>query len=271
MPSQPQGQGHVHGHIQGQGLVFAGGCPRSGLAVLRRLLTADRRLYCGSDTGIAAAIAQQWDAFATQLSGLHESSFDLPPEAVRANMAGLIDDLLGAPLKHKDDVRVIEKTPLNILTFERLAALLPGARFIHVVRDGRDTAHSLLERDWRDGSGQPLAYVSRPDMAVEYWSQMVEKGLKAEKAIGRRRCLRVRYEALVRQPADMLGRIQRFLGLEPKRITRFDHPLDWQGLECDSLPALNSPISTQYLRRDQALEPLMGERQKTLMKTLRAR
>lgn len=255
----------------GHGLVFAGGCPRSGLSVLRRLLTADRRIHCGSDTGIAASIAMQWDAFASQLAGLHEESFDLPPDAVRANMAGLIDDLLGAPLKHYPDARVVEKTPQNLITFERLATLLPGARFLHVVRDGRDVVHSLLERDWRDRDNRPLAYVTRPEAAMEYWSQMVEKGLEVEKRIGRRRILRVRYEALVRQPADMLGRIQRFLALEPKRITRFNHTVEWSGLERDSLPALNGPISLKHLRRGRALDPLMGERQKSLMKALRAR
>lgn len=255
----------------GRGLVFAGGCPRSGLAVLRRLLTADRRIHCGADTGVAAAIAMQWDAFASQLATLHADSFDLPPDAVRANMAELVDDLLGVPLRHYPECRVVEKTALNVVTFERLAALLPEARFLHIVRDGRDVAHSLLERDWRDPQGQPFPHVSRPEAAISYWSQLLEIGLKAEEAIGRRRCLRVRYEALVRQPADMLMRIQRFLGLEPRRITRFDHPVEWSGLETDSLPALRGRITTAHLKRGRALDTLMGEHQKKLMRTLRAR
>ena len=39
--------------------MFAGGCPRSGLTLLRRLLDAHSRIHCGPDTGLPPAIALQ--------------------------------------------------------------------------------------------------------------------------------------------------------------------------------------------------------------------
>ena len=59
------------GRSDGQGLVFAGGCPRSGLTLLRRLLEPHRHAHCGPDTGLPPSIAMQWQNFARELGPLH--------------------------------------------------------------------------------------------------------------------------------------------------------------------------------------------------------
>lgn len=44
-----------------------------------------------------------------------------------------------------DNLRLLEKTPSNTLRLSFVAAVLPGARFVHLVRDGRDVAASAAK------------------------------------------------------------------------------------------------------------------------------
>ena len=67
--------------------VFLGGCPRSGLTLLRALLSTHPGIYCGSDTVLAPPIVMQWKSFSTSLGQLHSTDFALDSEAVRQNMA----------------------------------------------------------------------------------------------------------------------------------------------------------------------------------------
>ncbi|MHA6288334.1 sulfotransferase family protein [Maricaulis sp. CAU 1757] len=245
------------GPARGRNLVFAGGCPRSGLTLLRRLLDAHSRIHCGPDTGLPPAIALQWQHFARGLGDLHARDFGLQAEAVRDTMARLMTDLIAAPLQTRPDHRLVEKTSLNITAFEALARLLPEARFLHVVRDGRDVAHSLLERDWRDAQGRAFAHVCRPDAAFKYWSDLTAIGLRAEQAIGPDRVLRVRFEDLVRRPKASLTEITRFLGLryEPAQLHFARRPIHLAGLEPDSQPWLDRPLTAKRIGRGSVLPP----------------
>ena len=251
----------------GRRFVFAGGCPRSGLTVLRALLAGHSRLACGPDTGLPPSIAFQWNAFATQLGTLHAAEFDMDGEAVRANMARLLTELIGEPVRGTPQHLLVEKTALNVVAFEPLAKLLPEARFIHVVREGRDVAASLLERDWRDSNGHRFAHTVRPDAALKYWSDLTGIGLKAEAALGPR-IIRVRYEDLVTRPKAALTSLTRFLGLawEPAMLHLASRDMALYGLEEDSREALSGPLSRKHVgryKRDERLRhapPFVGQR-----------
>ena len=234
--------------ILGARLIFAGGCPRSGLTLLRRMLSPHSRIECGPDTGLAPSIAMQWQAFAQQLGDLHARDFDLQAEDMRQAMAALLTGLFETPLTRFPDHVLIEKTALNVAVFEHLGRLLPEARFIHVVRDGRDVAASLLERDWKDANGTPFPHVTRLDAALKYWSDLVTLGLKAERALPGR-VLRVPYEELVRRPKATLTAVCEFLDLEYERtLVHFaGYPIELKGLERDSLPLINKPLTQRRI------------------------
>jgi hypothetical protein len=83
--------------------------------------------------------------------------------------------------------------------------MFPEARFIHLVRDGRAVAASLLELDW----GPNNAFD-----AAQYWMARCAPGLAAESRLGRDRVLRVRYEDLVSETEATLRRVVSFAGLE---------------------------------------------------------
>lgn len=245
----------------GAGFVFLGGCPRSGLTLMRRLLSGHSRIHCGPDTGLPVAIAMQWDNFATQLGELHRQDFDLNAEEVRANMASLLTGLLGEPIQGGAGRILVEKTSLNILAFERLGRLLPQARFVHIVRDGRDVASSLQQRDWRDADGRPFAHVSEPGAALKYCYDLTGIGLQAEAALGPERCLRLRYEDVVKKPRRSVTALLRFIGLEYEAATLnyAGQPIELMGLERDSLPLLDEPITTARIGGGRGLAPLAGE------------
>ena len=233
--------------FDGAGVCFLGGAPRSGLALMRRFLSGHPQIRCGADTGIAPAIAMQAADFAAKLGSLHQTEFHLADAQVRAIFGKLVAKCLGAG----GDGRIVcEKTSLNILVFERLAMLLPKARFIHVVRDGRDVVSSLLMRDWRNPkTGVRFPHVTDPAAAATYWNALAEVGVKAESALAPSgRVMRVSYESLVASTQETVASICRFLGVaEDSRIIDDPRSIEWVGMELDSLPLLLQPVTTAHV------------------------
>jgi hypothetical protein len=83
--------------------------------------------------------------------------------------------------------------------------MFPDARFIHLVRDGRGVAASLLPLDWG-----PNNIVQ----AAEFWMARCAFGLAAELELGPERVLRIRYEDVLGDPETTLRRIATFAGME---------------------------------------------------------
>src|SRR4051794_2153218 len=99
----------------------------------------------------------------------------------------------------------IDHTPTNFRRARTLLRIFPAARFVHLVRDGRAVAASLLPLDW--GPNNSLH-------AAEFWMARCALGLAAELELGDTRVLRVRYEDVLQKPEASLRRIADFAGLE---------------------------------------------------------
>jgi hypothetical protein len=99
----------------------------------------------------------------------------------------------------------VDHQPGHVREMERLAAHFPGLRTIHMVRDGRAVAASILPLDW--GPNQIHS-------AANFWAQRVAMGLALRHYLGEERWHQVRYEDLVTDPHRELSRICAFLGLE---------------------------------------------------------
>jgi hypothetical protein len=113
-----------------------------------------------------------------------------------------------------------------------MTRLFPEARYIHLVRDGRDVAFSpflapkaafwrkIYFNDDRIGSWRGHAMSQRAYRAHGHlfnaarWVNSVTLG-RAHGAMLGERYLEVRYEALVADPAGELARLAAFLGVEP--------------------------------------------------------
>jgi hypothetical protein len=107
----------------------------------------------------------------------------------------------------------VDHTPTNFRRGRTLLRMFPEARFIHLVRDGRAVAASLLPLDW--GPNNTL-------QAAEFWMARCAAGLAAELELGSNRVLRVRYEDVLAEPEISLRRIASFAGLdyEPAMVAK---------------------------------------------------
>lgn len=88
-----------------------------------------------------------------------------------------------------------DKTPGYVLDMPLIAEILPEARFIHVIRDGRDVALSLL----------PLWFgPSTLEEAARWWEERVRAGRRDASSV---QYIEVRYERLVLDTRTELRRI----------------------------------------------------------------
>jgi hypothetical protein len=126
-----------------------------------------------------------------------------------------------------------DKTPLYLAFVDEIAAVWPDARFIVLVRDGRDVALSLLRVPF--GPNNVWA-------AARFWARGIRLGLEAtERHPGR--VLTIRYEDVVAEPRSELRRVFQFLGLE------YDDPMARIGIRRDSVASWRRGMSA----RDQRL------------------
>ena len=122
---------------------------------------------------------------------------------------------------HQNKPRYADKTPKYVKDMARLTNLFPEARFVHIVRDGRDVVLSFQSLTWG------------PDAAIEAalrWRNWVELGRAAARDSGEDKYMEVRYEELAADaPADSAGRLRvpvaRVLGSDAPlhRARRSDH------------------------------------------------
>ncbi len=143
---------------------------------------------------------------------LHGIDFDVEALADRFHSEGrdsipaLIDGLFSANAEGEGCARWGDKTPYYVLHLPTLARLFPDARFIHIIRDGRDCALSMRARA-RDLNVYNLYH------AAKFWEQYVQAGQAAGEELGEERYLEIRYEDLVADQEDRVRRICEFLDL----------------------------------------------------------
>ncbi len=136
----------------------------------------------------------------------------------------------------------IERSGSSVDTVGELVALFPEARFVHIHRDGRETALSMREYpvlrvaiqvmygllgeieysheglsrlERRDPAAIDRLLETRPPVELfgRYWSELIQQGWPAVEALGPERVLDLRFEDLVVEPAAALRRIHDFFEL----------------------------------------------------------
>jgi hypothetical protein len=99
--------------------------------------------------------------------------------------------------------RWADKTPLYLAHLDELDAVWPDARFVVLVRDGRDVALSLMHVPF----GPNNVWAS-----ARFWADGIRRGEEAERRYPGR-VLTVRYEDVVADPRSETRRICEFVGL----------------------------------------------------------
>ena len=143
-----------------------------------------------------------------------------PPEAVHREMeadlqAVLADHLSGLP---GDAVAWGWKEPRSIYLLRFWNETMPGVRFLHFVRDGRDLAFSenqnQLKTHGKAVLGDDLRKAKTPIRSIALWNRVNATAADyGESALGPR-YLRVRFEDLCAEPGPVVTRVYEFFGLE---------------------------------------------------------
>lgn len=199
------------------------GAPRSGTTWLQRLMAAHPSVASGQETDLLDDYAGLWvDLWERQLpadpaewaSRRHKG---LPAvlttqefsDLLRAAVSGVYARI--AALKPGARL-VLDKNPGYARRTALIADLLPDARIVHVVRDGRDVTASLV----RAGQGWGRGWApSRVDRAAVRWRDRVQAVLGA--GLGPDRLLTVRYEDLQADGVAVLLRCLAFVGVDADR------------------------------------------------------
>jgi Sulfotransferase family len=104
--------------------ILIGGCEYSGTTLLRHMLDRHPSIMPGSKGTV----------FLERITPVMEN----------ADLFGFHPD----EIKRSDNPVWADKTPRNALRLSFVQKHLPNAYFIHVIRDGRDVACSLLSQSW---------------------------------------------------------------------------------------------------------------------------
>jgi hypothetical protein len=122
--------------------------------------------------------------------------------------------------------------PDDVLHIPRIKADLPDALFVHIIRDGRDIALSLMKM----GEFRPFPWSRKPRGLLEtalYWEWMVRTGRRHGRQIPAD-YIEVHYEDLVNDPRRTLATLGEFL----------DHDLDYNRIQSTGLGRLSESNSS---------------------------
>ncbi len=204
---------------------FFVGCSRSGTTLLRAIFTAHPQMAIPDEAHYVMQMLrsrekyERPDGFAVEVF-LHDllnhklfPAWVLPKEVVqesfRATPPGNYPDavrrVFSLHARQWGKPRYGDKSPRNVLNLPLLAEAFPEAVFVHIIRDGRDVALSLLELPW-----------AGPDTIVEaatYWRRRVQRGRKGGRSIGSSRYREVRYETLLEDPESTVRSLCEFIKL----------------------------------------------------------
>jgi hypothetical protein len=205
---------------------FIGGAPKSGTTWLQLMLNAHPEISCRGEghfpDRLLPVLVRAMKEHNATLEMKNRSIFDgLDGQPLFTNRhvyylaAAAMSVMLGQPPKAQAAHCVGDKTPDNVRFFPLLATLFPRARFIHLVRDGRDCTVSAWFHNLRvDAVALTRRFPSLGDFASYYaqiWVENVSLGAKFA-AAQPKRCLAVRYEDLSQGPLHLLGLLCEFLG-----------------------------------------------------------
>jgi hypothetical protein len=126
----------------------------------------------------------------------------LPP---RPKFANVIETAFLAYADENGKPRWGDKTPIYVQNLPVLARLFPLARFVHLIRDGRDVALSYLSVPWGPASIW---------QAARQWKRGVTAGRNSGRELGPAHYLELRFESLVADPRALLKQVCDFASIE---------------------------------------------------------
>jgi Sulfotransferase family len=214
--------------------VFFVGCSRSGTTLLRRIGDAHPELaivreqqwlprYWEWGIGITSEGIVNSDLLDMLLSDRRFTAMEVPFKRVAeliessppTHYSHLVTELFDLHGEIKGKRFVGEKTPKYVRYLRTLHQLWPHAKVVHLVRDGRNVALSLLEWGKAERNvGRFSTWDEDPvATAALYWEWNVRLGREAVALLGPDRYYELRYEALIADPELECRKLCEFLDI----------------------------------------------------------
>jgi len=174
------------------------------------VLQASGRLRFGPDQALAAIKEdprRRWNDF-----GITEDELLDRLEAIpRFNTSDALRAFYATYAEKQGKPYWGDKTPTYVKTMRRIQRVLPEARFIHVIRDGRDVTLSNNKRMRERGHREPIP----AERSATRWRRRIESARADSAHLGQ--YLEIRYEDLVTDTEPALRRVCDYieLGFDP--------------------------------------------------------
>lgn len=188
--------------------IFVLGAPRSGTTLMQALLLSHPGL---AGVPFETGMFIYRNLYDDGIKGIAVDDF-LRMRSESQDIVDLCDRVAAHVTRGGAGRRCVDKTPQHVLRLRFLLRHFPEARFIHMIRDGRDGYCSARKHEFmRRGHGR-----SAREFAL-YWRRCIRARRREG---GEPRIHYVRFEDLVVRPEETMSAVMAFLGLDfrPEQI-----------------------------------------------------
>jgi len=203
--------------------VFIFGCARSGTSLLSRILNSHPNIAVPYESHLYN-VFMPWLKYYGDLSedknrrqlicDMHDILHDWSPRVDKDaafnatkqyDIHGVIDGVISSYSTAQGKKRWGEKSPWHVFYWKEILEGFPNAKFIHIVRDGRDSSAS-----WMQARFGPKHYY----MLAKRWKEYLETVAEFKQAIGKDNVLDIRYEDILADQEAATRKICGFIGEE---------------------------------------------------------
>lgn len=202
---------------------------RSGTTLLRSMLAAGNQVAVPPEIQNLPVLPGKFIAYRglgwEDLSRLIISNFESHHHfnLWQMNMAPAYQRIINLPQKERTLAKIIDEvymtyaaqvfpeagiwgdqSPINTYSLPNLNKIFPKAKYIHLLRDGRDVVSSIVKR-----MGDKYLYEG-----INRWKTSIKRIRHFQKVVDTNQYLEIRYEDLVQEPEQTLKEISLFLGVE---------------------------------------------------------
>lgn len=214
--------------LQAEQPVFIVSSGRSGTTLMRSMLVAGGQIAIPAETQIIHMLpikfhttrGLSWDDQVRLIIASFESHRNFPLWQV--NLADAYQKSLALPEDQRSLARIInevyftyaaqafpearvwgDQSPIHTFYLPYIKKVFPKARYMHLLRDGRDVVSSMVTRHGDD-------YLFE---AVLRWQTSLKRIKSFQKGLDPEQYIEVRYENLVREPEPTLQKVCAFVGI----------------------------------------------------------
>jgi hypothetical protein len=212
--------------ISDRTLFFIGGSPKSGTTWLQILLDNHPEIACSGETHfldkLVPSVGKPLQDHGDALKWIRTNVFpdlDSCPALDYQDLVTLLRVAMVLMLRPKVEGKqarfIGEKTPDNVRNLDVMHCIFPGVKFVHIVRDGRDTAMSTWFHNRRLMPESDLSCTMSEFViaGADLWVKDLDMAAAFAEAYPELYC-RVRYEDLSACPSGTLRSILEFVGAD---------------------------------------------------------